>query len=68
MGGSKASKMLDGITLRLDTEEDYRTALRQLEAWMNEVDRPAPPHVERLIQALVDYEEIHFPMEWDNNK
>jgi hypothetical protein len=56
--------MLDGIVLRLDTEEEYRAALRKLEAWMLEDDRPAPPHVESLIQALVRYEEIHFPMEW----
>lgn len=59
--------MLDGITLKLDTEEEYRAALRQLEAWMKEDDRPAPPHIESLIQALVRYEEIHFPMEWTND-
>ena len=59
--------MLDGIVLRLETEEQYRAALRQLEEWMKEEDRPAPPHVESLIQALVRYEKIHFPMEWTND-
>lgn len=59
--------MLDGIVLRLETEEQYRSALHQLEEWMKEEDRPAPPHVESLIQALVRYEEIHFPMEWTND-
>ena len=55
--------MLDGITLRLDTEEEYRAAIRQLEEWMKEDDCSAPPHVESLIQALVNYEEKHFPMD-----
>ena len=36
--------MLDGIILRLETDEEYRIALRKLEAWMKEDDRPAPPH------------------------
>jgi len=57
--------MLDGIVLRLETEEEYRKALRDLEEWMRGGDRPAPPNVESLIQALVRYEEIHFPMDWE---
>jgi len=59
--------MLDGITLRLDTEEEYRAALRQLTDWMKDEDSQTPPHVESLIQALVNYEEKHFPMEWTND-
>ncbi len=61
------SKMLDGITLRLDTEEEYRAALRQLTDWMKDEESATPPHVESLIQALVNYEEKHFPMEWTND-
>lgn len=56
--------MRDDITLRLETEIEYRAALLKLEKWMAGGDRPAPPNVESLIQALVNYEEIHFPMEW----
>ena len=59
--------MLDGITLRLDTEEEYRAALRQLTEWMQDEESLTPPHVESLIQALVNYEEKHFPMEWTND-
>ncbi len=57
--------MLDGIVLRLETEEEYRKALHALEEWMKQGDRPAPPNVESLIQALVNYEEKHFPMDWE---
>jgi hypothetical protein len=61
------NKMLDGLTLRLDTEEEYRAALRQLTEWMKDEKSHTPPHVESLIQALVNYEEKHFPMEWKND-
>ena len=57
--------MLDGIVLRLETEEEYHKALRDLTEWMKDGDHAAPPHVESLIQALVNYEEKHFPMEWE---
>jgi hypothetical protein len=57
--------MLDGIVLRLETDEEYRKALHDLTEWMKEDDCPAPPHIESLIQALVNYEEKHFPMEWE---
>ena len=43
--------MLDGITLRLDTEEEYRAALRQLTEWMKDEESQTPPHVESLIQG-----------------
>jgi len=51
--------------LRLETDEEYRNALRELTEWMKQDDCPAPPHIESLIQALVNYEEKHFPMEWE---
>jgi hypothetical protein len=60
--------MLDGIVLRLETEEAYRKALHDLEEWMRHDDRPAPPHIESLIQALVRYEEKHFPMKWEGKR
>lgn len=57
--------MLEGIVLKLETEEEYRKALHDLEEWMKRNDTSAPPHIESLIQSLVNYEEIHFPMEWE---
>ena len=57
--------MLDGIVLRLETEEEYRKALHDLLEWMKREDTSTPAHVESLIQALVNYEEKHFPMEWE---
>ena len=59
--------MLDGITLRLDAEEEYRKALHELTEWMKNDPCPTPPNVESLIQAIVNYEEKHFPMEWTND-
>ena len=53
---------LDGLILKLDTEEEYREALAGLEAWMAEGDKPAPPYVDNLIQAIVNYEEEHYPI------
>ena len=59
---------LDGPILNLDTEEEYREALDCLQEWMTEGDKPAPPYVENLIQAIVNYEAKHFPIEWDENE
>jgi len=52
--------MLDKIVLKLETEEEYRKALADLLEWMKYEDVSAPPYVENLIQALVNYEENTF--------
>jgi len=57
--------MLDELVLKLETEEEYNKALHDLTEWMKDEDCDAPPYVESLIQAIVKYEEIHFPMDWE---
>lgn len=46
---------------KIKTEEEYRKRLAELEEWMADGDRPAPQHIESLIQAIVDYEAENFP-------
>ncbi len=49
--------------MKLDTERQYRDALEKLEKWMEKNwNNPAPPHIEELIQAIVNYEDKHYPI------
>jgi len=47
---------------RIHTKEEYEKGLAELETWMANQDKPAPPNIEWLIQQLVKYEEKHFPL------
>lgn len=47
---------------KIETETEYRRRLAELEAWMVDQSKPQPPQLEQLIQIIVDYEEIHYPI------
>ena len=47
---------------RIKTRDEYEKRLAELSDWMADGDKPAPPHIESLIQAIVNYEARHFPI------
>lgn len=44
------------------TNEEHKKALAEIEDWMLHQERPMPIHLDSLIDAVIKYEKIHYPI------
>ena len=49
-------------TIKLHTEGEYRNAMKVVEDWMANQQRPVPRNFDELVDAIVEYEKIHYPI------
>ena len=46
----------------IQTKKEHKAALAEIEDWMCHQERPMPIRLDSLIDAVVKYEEIHYPL------
>lgn len=46
----------------IHSKEEHESALAEIEDWMRHQERPMPAHLDSLIDAVVKYEKIHYPI------
>lgn len=51
------------MKLTLTTKADYDRALAIVEKWMCNQEQPLPHNFDELVDAIVEYEKIHFPFD-----
>lgn len=51
---------------KIQTKIEHETALAEIEEWMCHQERPRPIHLDSLIDAVVNYEKIHYPIGHEN--
>lgn len=49
----------------IHTKEEHEKALAEIEKWMRHQDQLMPVHLDSLIDAVVKYEKIHYPIGWE---
>lgn len=48
----------------IQTKEEHEAALAEIEDWMCHQERQMPIRLDSLIDAVVEYEKIHYPIGW----
>jgi len=52
--------------ITLHTKEEHEKALAEVEKWMLNQSRKMPTaRIDALIDAVVEYEKIHYPIGWE---
>ena len=46
----------------IQSKSEHEAALAEIEKWMLHQEQPMPVHLDSLIDAVVKYEKIHYPI------
>lgn len=64
----RAEEISDGASMKITTEEDYYRALSSIhKLWVSKQGTPEGDELDKLIAAVIAYEDVHHATEGDDN-